>query len=120
MLIRIETGELIEIPEELGALVLIDPFSSSSGQPEFSAEEVNALVHSILGTYFDSELSREENINKVKEIYAQFEPPSAEALSIARKSIEAYVKEIESAQVGMIDGELVDLMFIDNTKQRLG
>ncbi|WP_444885998.1 hypothetical protein [Microbulbifer sp. PSTR4-B] len=109
MLIRIETGELIEFPEDLAARVLIDPFSDNGDKQALTAEEVNVALHSILGTYFDPDLSREDNIKAVKEIYDQFKPPSAESLRWAQESIRAYVREVEEADIGSVDSDYLKL-----------
>ncbi|MDP5209449.1 hypothetical protein [Microbulbifer sp. 2205BS26-8] len=120
MLIRIETGELIEFPEDLAALVLIDPLSDGDDQPIFTAEEVNLLLHSIVGTHYDPELSREDNIKEIEELYGQFKPPSAQTLRLAQQSIRAYVREIKRDEIGMVNREQVDQMFVDNPQKRLG
>ncbi|WP_299947766.1 hypothetical protein [uncultured Microbulbifer sp.] len=119
MLIRVETGELIEFPEELAALVLIDPLSDGDDQPIFTAEEVNLLLHSIVGTHYDPNLSLKENIKHIEELYGQFKPPSAQTLHLAQQSIQAYVREIKEDDIGMVDSELVDLHFTTDKEREL-
>ncbi|QFT56484.1 hypothetical protein [Microbulbifer sp. THAF38] len=121
MLIRIETGELKEFPEDLAALILADPSCGEEDKPEFTAEEVNALLHAILGTYaVRDEISFEENIERIRKRYEAIGQPSEENLRIAQESIQAYVREIKGDDIGMVDNELIDLMFLDTPPKRLG
>ncbi|WP_299948051.1 hypothetical protein [uncultured Microbulbifer sp.] len=118
MLIRIETGELKEFPEDLAALILADPSCGEDDKPEFTAEEVNALLHAILGTFARDEISFEENIEKIRERYESIGRPCEENLRIAQESIQAYVREIKGDDIGMVDSELVDLLFTTTDKER--
>lgn len=111
MLIRIETGELKAFPEDLAALILADPSCGEDDKPEFTADEVNALLHAILGTFARVEISFEENIERIRKRYESIKQPSEENLQLARVSIQTYVREIKGADIGMVDNEFVDLLF---------
>jgi hypothetical protein len=102
MLIRIDTGEFREFPDELAALILADP-SCGDEYPDFSPNEVNILIHGVLGTYYEPSKSFEENITKVRKLYSSIGKPDDENYYIACKAISRYNQEIHENEIGLVD-----------------
>jgi hypothetical protein len=115
MLIRIHTNEIVDFPDELAALVLADP-SSGDDSPEFTPDEVNVLIHGILGTFYDLSMSYSDNVNKISERYNSIPAPNDLNYSLALESIHSYNKEIEQSNIGLVEK---DLLFTSTDTQRL-
>lgn len=106
MLIRIDADSLREFPDEIAILILADP-SMGDEKPDFTAQEVNVLVHGIVGTFYDHSLSFEENVEKVRERFSIIDKPTDENYSIACEAIKSYKDEISEDEIGMVDSDEV-------------
>ncbi len=106
MLIKIYNDELVEFPDELAALTLID-IGFDHDTPNYSLEEVNAVVHGVLGTFFEEGLTLEQNIAEVKDIYAAQRPPSAANLEKALALIRHYNENIAVEDIAWVSADLV-------------
>jgi hypothetical protein len=109
MLIRLENEELIEYPDELGALVLADP--REGDVPDFSLDLVNCLIHDTLVTMFDTSRTLEQNIAEAKAYYKNWGNPSDANMEKARALIESYNKNITPEEVGYIDRDLMSYLY---------
>lgn len=106
MLIKIYNDELVEFPDELAALVLTNPVFDQD-LPDYSLEEVNAVVHGVLGTFFEESFTLEQNIAEVKDIYASQRAPSAANLEKALAMIRHYNENIAVEDIAWVRAELV-------------
>lgn len=105
MLIRLISLELIEYPDELGALVLADP--TQGDVPDFSLEEVNLLVNGVLVMLFDENLTLEENIEQAREHCTMWGTPDAANLEKALAQIKHYNENMALKDIGYSDRDLV-------------
>jgi len=108
VLIRVGDKILREFPDELAALILADP-SCDDGLSEFTANEVNVLIHGIFGTHYDPSVSYERNIEKISKIYFEIAKPSEESYLLAREAVNSYNQEISQEKIGLVDTD--DLFF---------
>ncbi len=106
MLIRIFDDAIVEFPDDLAALILADP-SYGDDFPEFSIDEVNAIIHGTLGAFFDQDFTLEKNIKKVRDRYASLESPSISNLDAALASIRNYSQNIDVNDIGLVDKNLL-------------
>ena len=104
MLIRVDDNTFREFPDELAALILSNP-CDEDGLQEFTASEVNVLIHGIFGTYYDSSQSYEKNIDRVKEIYLKLGRPTEEGYRLACEAVNSYNREITQNEIGLVDHE---------------
>jgi hypothetical protein len=109
MLIRIITLELIEYPDDLGALVMADV--SRNDVPPFSLEEINLIVNGILGLLYDEDLTLEENISYARTHCGRWGTPDAAALQKGLEQIKHYNQNIPAEQIGYSSQELVELYY---------
>ncbi len=109
MLIRLASGDLVEYPDELGALALDDPFSDEV--PAFSLEDLNLVLSGGFGMLFDEELSLEQNIEKAHEQYTRWGKLTANNMDKALAQIKFYNENVAPADVGYVDLELVKEAF---------
>ena len=89
MLIRLNNDILNEIPDEIGILILADP-SYGNAIPDLTPQDVNVLIHGILGALFDSSVSLDENMEKIVELYSEIPEPSESNQKIAMDSKNCY------------------------------
>ena len=109
MLIRLANNNLVEYPDELGALVLADP--TCGDVPNFSLEELNCVISGALGMLFDESLTLEQNIAEARVEYTQWGPPSAANLEKAHALIKYYKENIALEDIGYSDRELVNSFY---------
>lgn len=105
MLILVD-DTLHDCPDDLAALILVDP-SCGDDLPDFSIEEVNAIVHGVLGTFHDENLSWEANIEKMREHYATVPHPAPADLAAALKMVENYNQNIKLKDVACVPSWLL-------------
>ncbi|WP_338848058.1 hypothetical protein V8J88_04490 [Massilia sp. W12] len=105
MLIRLANDDLVEYPDELGALVLADP--SCGDVPDFSLEELNCVISGALGVMFDESLTLEQNIADAMAEYTQWGTPSAANMEKARRLIKYYKEKIALEDIGYSDRALL-------------
>jgi hypothetical protein len=106
MLIRLANDDLLEYPDDLGALVLADP--TQGDVPDFSLEELNCLISGALGMLFDEGLTLEQNIEQAREHYTRWGSPSAANMEKARAQIKNYKENIAEKDIGYSDRELIN------------
>lgn len=106
MLIRLANDDLVEYPDELGALVLAEPIHGDV--PDFSLEELNCVINCNLGMIFDDELTLEQNIDKAREFYSMWGQPDAANLEKALALVKQYTENIALKDIGYIDKELLN------------
>lgn len=109
MLIRLDNDELLEYPDELGALVLADP--RDGDVPDFSLDVLNALLSSSLGLLFNRSQTLEQNIVKAREHYTKWGNPSAANLEKALALIKNYNENIAPGDIGYSERELIDDLY---------
>ncbi len=115
MLIRLDNDELVEYPDELGALVLADP--RDGDVPDFSLDVLNALISSSLGMLFDKSLALEQNIAEARAHYTAWGSPSSANMEKARALIASYNRNTALEDIGYSDSELInDLYCIPSAK----
>lgn len=106
MLIRIYNDQIVEFPDDLAAVLLACPLIGSD-VPDYSIEEVNAVIHSILGAFFEEEFTLEQNIAAIREIYAPQCPPVAANLKKAFSLIMSYNENIAMDDIAHVGADLV-------------
>lgn len=106
MLIRIYNDEIVEFPDDLAARILAIPIVDED-VPDYSIEEVNALIHGVLGALFEEELTLEQNIAEVSDIYAPQCPVSAANLEKAFALIRNYNENIAVADIACVSADLI-------------
>lgn len=116
MLVRLASGDLVEYPDEVGALALADP--SQGDVPDFSLEDLNLLISGGLGVLYDEALSLEENIVWAKEHYTKWGEPSASNMAKALAQIKFYKENVAPADVGFVDLELAKAAYGIQSSQR--
>ncbi len=109
MLIRLASGDLVEYPDELGALALTDPFSEDV--PDFSLEDLNLILSGGFGVLFHEELTLEQNIEKAHAQYTRLGKLTANNMEKALAQIKYYNENIAPADVGCVDLKLVKEAF---------
>ncbi len=117
MLIRLASGDLVEYPDEVGALALADP--SQGNVPDYSLEELNLLISILLGMLFDESLTLEQNIEQAKEHFTKWGSPTEGNMQKAIDHIARYKENVEPANVGYSDVELIkDVFCIPNRNSK--
>lgn len=109
MLIRLVNGELVAYPDDVVALMLADPTYGDT--PDLSVDEANCLIHAMIGTFFNEELTLEQNIQKIRDIYASLASPSASNLEKAHAQIRRYTENIALADIGHSDSNTIHSVF---------
>ncbi|WP_338846945.1 hypothetical protein V8J88_24660 [Massilia sp. W12] len=109
MLIRIENDELLEYPDELGALVLADP--RDGDMPDFPLDIVNCLLHDTLVRLFDASYTLQQNIAKAEAYCAKWGQPSPSNLAKARAMIADYNANIPPESIGFVDKDLMNYLY---------
>jgi hypothetical protein len=105
MLIKIHNDELVEFPDALAAQILATPIVAKT-VPDYSIEEVNAVIHGILGALFEDELTLEQNIQAVRAIYDAQGPASAANLAKATGLIRNYNENIAVEDIAWVSADL--------------
>jgi hypothetical protein len=105
MLIRLTNLELIEYPDELGALVMADLMRTDS-EP-FSLEEINLIVNGVLVPLYDEALTLEENISYAKEHCILTGMPDAATMQKGYEQIKRYNEDMLVEQIGYSSQELI-------------
>ncbi len=117
MLVRLASGDLVEYPDEVGALALADP--SQGDVPDFSLEDLNLLISGGLGVFYDEALSLEENIAWAKAHYTKWGKPTASNMAKALAQIKFYKENVSPADVGYVDLELAKAAYgIQSSKRK--
>lgn len=106
MLIRLINLELIEYPDDLGALVMAD-LNQVDEQP-FSLEEVNLIVNGVLVLLYDENLTLEENIKFAREHCLLSGMPDDAAMQKGFEQIKYYNEKISVEQIGYSSQELIN------------
>jgi hypothetical protein len=101
MLIRLINGELIEYPDELGALALANPRHGDVA--DFSLDEVNLLLNMMLASIFDENITLEQNIEKAKKHCSAWGNPDAANLEKALALIKHYNANMALKDIGYSD-----------------
>lgn len=105
MLIKIHNDELVEFPDALAAQILASPIVAQS-VPDYSIEEVNAVIHGVLGALFEDELTLAQNIQAVQAIYSAQHSVSAANLAKAMALIQNYNENIAVKDIASVSPEL--------------
>ena len=105
MLIRLTSLELMEYPDELGALVMADLMRTDS-EP-FSLEEINLIVNGVLVPLYDEALTLEENISYAKEHCILTGMPDATTMQKGYEQIKRYNEDMLVEQIGYSSQELI-------------
>ncbi len=106
MLIKIYNDELVEFPDDLAARILATPLLDEN-VPDYSIEEINALIHGVLGALFEEEWTLEKNIAEVRDIYAPQRIPNAANLEKALALIRHYNENIAVEDIAWVSADLV-------------
>ena len=117
MLIRLENDELIEYPDEVGALALADP--SHGDVEDMPLDELNLVVNGLLAMFYEEELSLEQNIAEARDHYTKWGTPSESNMAKALAQIKFYNENVAPAEVGYGPLELVkELYGIQSSKPK--
>jgi hypothetical protein len=98
MLIRLANEDLVEYPDEVGALALADP--SEGDVPEYSLDELNLTINGLLAIFYDEALTLEENIEWARGHYTKWGTPTAINLEKAHALITLYKESVAPADIG--------------------
>ena len=116
MLIRIITLELIEYPDELGALVLAESIQPDG--PPIPLDEVNLVVNGVLGLLYDEKLTLEENINFARAHCTRRGAPDANKLQKGFEQIKHYNENMPSEQIGYSSQDLIEEYYYMEPKHK--
>ncbi len=105
MLIRLENDDLIEYPDEVGALALAD--RSKGDVLDFSKDELNLMVNALLAMFYEEELTLEENIEWARKHYTKWGLPTDSNMAKAHALIKFYNENVAPADIGYGPLELV-------------
>lgn len=111
MLIRLANDDLVEYPDELGALVLADP--SFGDVPDYTLEELNYLISFSLAILWDDSLTLEQNIAKAREDSSRWAQPSAANMEKACAMVQFYKENVAEKDVGYSSPAFVNFV-LDN------
>ncbi len=111
MLIRLANDDLVEYPDELGALVLADP--SFGDVPNYTLEELNYLISFSLAILWDDSLTLAQNIAKAREDSNRWAQPSAANMEKANTMVQFYKKNVAEKDVGHSSPAFVNFL-LDN------
>ena len=109
MLIRLANDDLVEYPDELGALVLADP--RFGDVPNYTLEELNYLISFSLAILWDDSLTLAQNIAKAREDSNRWAQPSAANMEKAHAMIQFYKKNVAEKDVGYSSPAFVNFLF---------
>ncbi len=116
MLICLENLELIEYPDDLGALLMADIIRDD--EPNFSIEEINLLINGVLAPLYDEKLSLEQNITKARVHCALSGIPDAAAMVKGFDAVRQYNENVPAEQVGFVSQQLVSEYYCSKPKQK--
>ncbi|WP_444939419.1 hypothetical protein [Microbulbifer sp. JMSA002] len=107
MLIKADDDQYFVLPDDIAESIISDPTidPAMEGVPDFTAQDVNILVHSSLGYMMDDKLSLEENFQMIREDFSGRRQASEENRLKARQLIEKYNNEITINQIGVCNVE---------------
>ncbi len=105
MLIKAYNNTLLEFPDDLAALILADPVGGQD-VPDYSIEEINAIIHGVLGALFEEELTLEQNIALVSTSYSQQNPVDDKNLEKAFSLVQHYNQNIQLAEIAQVSPDL--------------
>ena len=112
MLIRSHINELLEYPDDLVAMMLASPFHGDlDDESDWSIQEINCLIHAMLGAAFDETLTLEQNIEKIRHVYAPFGEPPAANLKRAQALVRLYNENLPVEEIGRVDSETIRAVF---------
>ncbi len=112
MLIRSHNNELLEYPDDLVAMMLASPFHGDlDDESDWSMQEINCLIHAMLGAAFDETLTLEQNIEKIRNLYAPFGEPTAANLKRAQALVRFYNENLTVDEIGYSDKETIRAVF---------
>ena len=109
MLIRLENENLVEYPDEVGALALADP--SEGDVPDYSLDELNLTVNGLLAVLYDEELTLEENIEQARENYTRWGIPNEDNMGKALALIKFYNENVAPTDIGYGPFELIKELY---------
>lgn len=112
MLIRSHNNELLEYPDDLVAMMLASPFHGDlDDESDWSIQEINCLIHAMLGAAFEDTLTLEQNIEKIRHVYAPFGEPTAANLKRAQALVCLYNENLTAEEIGYSDKETIRTVF---------
>jgi len=104
MLIRDLDGIIRELPEEVAELLLSDP-SYNDDISDFTSDDVNVLIHTLVSVYYEDEKTFEETVIEIKNNFRGIGPVPKEKLTTAKALIKKYNIEILNEKIGIVDVE---------------
>ncbi|MEN9868900.1 MAG: hypothetical protein RL748_4490 [Pseudomonadota bacterium] len=115
MLIRLIDDQLIECPDELGALALANPRYGDVA--DFTLEEVNLLLSVIVSSLFDGDNTLEQNIVHARKQLTMWGEPDAANLEKALAHIKHYNTNMAEKDIGYSDMDfLIDVYGISSKR----
>jgi hypothetical protein len=116
MLIRLNNLELIEYPDDLGALVMADIIRDE--EPRFSIEEINLLINGVLAPLYDEKLTLEQNINDAKVHCSHWGIPDDAAMLKGFTAVRQYNENVSAEQIGYVRQELVSEYYCTKSNRK--
>ena len=113
MLVMTEIDTYHNLPDDIAVLILSDP--THGDVEDFTAQEVNMLIHVGLAVFWEEGLSLDENINHIANEFDSIEPSTEENKAMARKLIKKYNDNIVISNIGRGD---FDEVFQDASEQQ--
>jgi hypothetical protein len=104
MLVRVEDDLVVELPDDIGVLILSDP-SYGDTLSDMTPHEVNVLIHGILGAFYEDDISIEENIVAIRTMYSSIESASDENKATAMAAVKSYNLKVEYKNVGIFQAD---------------
>lgn len=112
MLIRSYDDALVEYPDDLVARLLAAPSPGAQGDdPDLSLEEINCLVHAMLGSLFKIDETLAQNIAIVEEYCTIMGAPTPSNLEKARAQVKFYSESLAPDQIGRVGHEAIRTVF---------
>ncbi|MFA0813395.1 hypothetical protein [Microbulbifer epialgicus] len=107
MLIKADDDQYFVLPDDIAESIISDPTIDPTMEdvPDFTAQEVNTVVHVSVGFMMDSKLTLEENFQMMREDFAGRRQASEENRLKARQLIEKYNNEITINEIGVCNIE---------------
>ena len=105
MLIKANKDQYFVLPDDIAEMIIADPTADPSMEdvPDFSAQEINTLVHSSAGFMMDTNLTLEENFAMMRKDLKNRQQATEKNILKARTLIEKYNNEITINQIGVCD-----------------
>ena len=112
MLIRIDNEELVEFPDDLVAMMLAAPVvGDQSDDPDLSIEELNCLIHGMLGSLSKEGNTHEQDIDNIREYCSLMGNPTDANLEKARAQVKFYNETLTPSEIGRSDRETIRAVF---------